>query len=159
MSDPYQFQWWALSLIRARPLGGQAGSKVGKKGADKGIDGVITFIDDATQKPKRLLVQVKGGHVQRGDIGQLRGVIEREQAAIGVFITLELATQPMKVEAASAGYYHSPGWGKDYPRLQILSIAELFAGKEIQMPPTEHGTFKQAARVIQADGEQQGFNL
>ena len=157
--DPYQFQWWALSLIRARPLGGQAGSKVGKKGADKGIDGVITFIDDATQKPKRLLVQVKGGHVQRGDIGQLRGVIEREQAAIGVFITLDPATQPMKVEAASAGYYHSPGWGKDYPRLQILSIAELFAGKEIQMPPTEHGTFKQAARIIQTDGEQQGFNL
>jgi adenine specific DNA methylase Mod len=157
--DPYQFQWWALSLIRARPLGGQAGSKVGKKGADKGIDGVITFIDDATQKPKRLLVQVKGGHVQRGDIAQLRGVIEREQAAIGVFITLEPATQPMKIEAASAGYYHSPGWGQNYPRLQILSIAELFVGKQIQMPPTEHGTFKQATRVIQADGEQQGFNL
>ncbi len=78
---------------------------------------------------------------------------------IVVFISLDPATQPMKVEAASAGYYHSPGWGKDYPRLQILSVAELFTGKEIQMPPTEHGTFKQAARIIQADGEQQGFNL
>ena len=134
-------------------------SKTGKKGADSGIDGVKTFIDDATGKPKRILVQVKSGHVNRGDIGQLRGTIEREGAAIGVFITLEEPTQPMITEAASAGYYHSPGWGKDYPKLQILSIAELFVGREIQMPPTEYGTFKQAARVVQADGEQQGFNL
>jgi len=155
----YQFQWWALSLVRARPLGGEAGSKTGKKGADRGIDGVKTFIDDATGKPKRILIQVKSGHVNRGDIGQLRGTIEWEGATIGVFITLEEPTHPMITEAASAGYYHSPGWGKDYPKLQILSIAELFAGKDIQMPPTEHGTFKQAARIIQADGEQQGFNL
>jgi len=157
--DPYQFQWWALSLIRARPLGGQAGSKTGKKGADGGIDGVITFIDDATQKPKRLLVQVKGGHVNRGEVGQLRGTIERENAPIGIFITLEQPTQPMITEAASAGYYRSPGWGKDYPKIQILTIADLLASKQIQMPPTEHGTFKQAARVTQANGEQSGFNL
>ncbi len=38
--DRYQFQWWSLSLIRARPLGGQEGSREGKKGSDKGIDGV-----------------------------------------------------------------------------------------------------------------------
>ena len=29
--DRYQFQWWALSLIEARPLGGVTGSKEGKK--------------------------------------------------------------------------------------------------------------------------------
>ncbi len=62
--DRYQFQWWALSLIKAKPLGGQEGSKTGKKGSDKGIDGVITFIDDAYGKPKRVLVQVKSGHVK-----------------------------------------------------------------------------------------------
>jgi site-specific DNA-methyltransferase (adenine-specific) len=54
--DRYQFQWWALSLVRAKPLGGQEGSKIGKKGSDKGIDGVITFIDDTYGKPKRVLV-------------------------------------------------------------------------------------------------------
>lgn len=61
--DRYQFQWWALSLVRARPLGGQEGSREGKKGSDRGIDGVIAFIDDNTGKAKRVLVQVKSGHV------------------------------------------------------------------------------------------------
>jgi site-specific DNA-methyltransferase (adenine-specific) len=154
----YQFQWWALSLIRARPLGGQEGSKTGKKGADRGIDGVITFIDDPSGKPKRTLIQVKSGRVQRGLIGELRGTIEREQAAIGVFITLEPPTREMQTEAATAGYYTSPGWGRDYPRLQILTIADLLSGAEIKMPP-EWGTFKQAPRAGQPAGEQHGFNL
>ena len=70
--DRYQFQWWALSLVKAKPLGGQEGSKTGKKGSDKGIDGVITFIDDAYSKPKRVLVQVKSGHVKSGDVRDLR---------------------------------------------------------------------------------------
>jgi site-specific DNA-methyltransferase (adenine-specific) len=59
--DRYQFQWWALSLIKARPLG-DTGGKQGKKGSDKGVDGVITFIDEANGKVKRVLVQVKSGH-------------------------------------------------------------------------------------------------
>jgi site-specific DNA-methyltransferase (adenine-specific) len=80
----YQFQWWALSLIEAQPLGGDAGSKTGKKGADKGIDGVISFIDDAAGKNvKRVLVQVKSGHVNAAIVRDLRGVVEREKAAIG----------------------------------------------------------------------------
>src|SRR5258708_7811735 len=61
--DRYQFQWWSLSLIRARPLGGQEGSREGKKGSDKGIDGVIAFIDENTGKANRELLQVKSGHV------------------------------------------------------------------------------------------------
>jgi site-specific DNA-methyltransferase (adenine-specific) len=156
----YQFQWWALSLVRARPLGAQEGSKKGKKGSDGGIDGVITFIDDTTQKPKRILIQVKSGHVSRGDIGQLRGTIERDNAAIGVFITLEEPTQPMVTEAVTAGYYHSPGWGRDYPKIQILTIAELLAGTEIKMPSAaETGTFKQAPRVHQRQGDQQPLDI
>ncbi|MBV8821785.1 MAG: restriction endonuclease, partial [Ktedonobacteraceae bacterium] len=114
--DRYQFQWWALSLVRAKPLGGQEGSKVGKKGSDKGIDGAITFIDDPYSKPKRVLVQVKSGHVKSGDIRDLVGTVQRENAAIGVFITLETPTRDMMTEAVSAGYYHSPGWNEDYPR-------------------------------------------
>src|SRR5437764_2246371 len=71
--DRYQFQWWALSLIKARPLGGSAGSKEGKKGSDKGIDGTLVFVDDNSGKAKRVIVQVKSGHVKSGDIRDLVG--------------------------------------------------------------------------------------
>ena len=152
--DKYQFQWWALSLIEAQPLGGQEGSKQGKKGSDKGIDGVIPFLEKERGQTQRreVLVQVKGGHVKSGDIRDLVGTIQREKAAIGVFITLEKPTRDMNTEAASAGFYQSPGWGKSYPRLQILTIDDLLDGKQIEMPPA-YGTFKQAGRVPDA-GEQ-----
>jgi site-specific DNA-methyltransferase (adenine-specific) len=144
--DRYKFQWWALSLIRAKPLGGQEGSKTGKKGSDKGIDGIINFVEDAADKSKRVIVQVKSGHVKSGDVRDLVGTVQRELAAIGVFITLEPPTKDMRTEAASAGLYHSVGWGKDYSRIQILSIAELLQGADVKMPP-QHGTFKSAQRV------------
>lgn len=158
--DRYQFQWWALSLIRAKPLGGQEGSKAGKKGSDKGIDGVINFIDDHSGKAKRVLVQVKSGHVKSGDVRDLVGTVQREGAAIGVFITLEPATRDMKAEASSAGYYVSPGWGKEYPKLQILSIADLLYGAEVKMPPS-YGTFKAAPRVqpTKSEAEQVEFEF
>ncbi len=156
--DRYQFQWWALSLIRARPLGGEAGSREGKKGSDKGIDGVIAFIDDTTGKAKRVLVQVKSGHVNSSHIRDLKGTLQREQAAIGVFITLEPASKDMITEAASSGFYHSHGWNKDYPRIQILTIEELLKGAEVKMPP-QFGTFKQAQRVQQSDAQQPELGL
>ena len=142
----YQFQWWALSLIKARPLGGDSGSKEGKKGSDKGIDGVITFIDDASGKPKRALVQVKSGKVKSGDIRDLNGTIKREDAAIGIFITLESPSRDMQKEAVAAGFYHSDGWNKDYPKLQILTIADLLSGVDVKLPPATI-TFKQAEKV------------
>jgi site-specific DNA-methyltransferase (adenine-specific) len=147
--DRYQFQWWALSLIRAKPLGGAEGEKKGKKGSDRGIDGVITFADEANGKLKRVLVQVKSGHVKSGDIRDLRGTVEREGAAIGVFITLEEPTPEMEHEAVVSGYYRSPGWGQDFPKIQILTIAALLPGTaQVQMPPA-YGTFKQAEKVDQ----------
>jgi site-specific DNA-methyltransferase (adenine-specific) len=78
----YQFQWWALSLVQAKPLGGQEGSKTGKKGSDKGVDGLITFLDDNTGKPKQVIVQVKSGHAGAPDIVQLVGTVEQEKAAM-----------------------------------------------------------------------------
>jgi DNA modification methylase len=151
--DRYQFQWWALSLIRARPLGGEAGSREGKKGSDKGIDGVIAFVDDQSGKAKRALVQVKSGHINASHIRDLVGTIQREQAAIGVFITLEEPTRDMSTEALKAGFYHSSGWNKDYPRIQILTIEELLHNTEVKMPP-QFGTFKQAQRVQRSEGQQ-----
>ena len=154
--DRFQFQWWALSLIEAKPLGGQAGSKRGKKGADQGIDGVINFFDDNTNKPKRVLVQVKSGHVKSGDIRDLVGTVEREGAAIGVFLTLESPSKPMISEAVSAGFYSSAFWNKDYPRIQIVTVEDLLQGKGVDMPPTSGGsTFKQAERVKPRDDSAQ----
>ncbi len=149
----YQFQWWALSLVRAQPFGGEAGSKTGKKGSDKGIDGIIPFMDDASGTRKRVIVQVKSGHVNSGLIRDLVGTMKREEAPIGVFITLENPSAEMKTEAIKQGFYHSPLWNKDYPALQILTISDLLKGAQIKMPP-EHGTFRQAQRVRQAQAAQ-----
>lgn len=139
--DPYQFEWWALGLVGARPAESEK-----KKGKDRGIDGYIYFHDEP-QKTKKIVIQVKSGHVNPGQIRDLRGVIEREDAQIGVFITLNKPTKGMIKEAVSAGYYKSPGWGKDYLRLQILTVEELLEGKAIEYPPKTSITFKKAERV------------
>ena len=80
-------------------------------------------------------MQVKSGHVNASHIRDLVGTVQREQAAIGVFITLEPPSRDMTTEAVSAGFYHSPGWNKDYPRIQILTIDELLQNAEVKMPP------------------------
>ncbi|MFZ5822437.1 MAG: restriction endonuclease, partial [Chloroflexota bacterium] len=150
--DRYQFQWWALSLVQAKPLGGEG--REGKKGSDKGIDGAINFVDEKG-KLQRALIQVKSGHVKSGDIRDLRGAVERENAAIGVFLTLEGPSRDMLAESASAGFYHSNLWGKDYPRVQILTVEDLLAGRGIDMPPYSAGqTFKQAGKVKKQEGKQ-----
>jgi hypothetical protein len=135
-SDPYQFQWWALGLVGARPV-------EQKKGADKGIDGRLYFHDEP-KATKQIIFSVKAGHTSVAHVRDLRGVIEREKAPIGVLITLEKPTQPMRAEAASAGFYQPPYAGdKQYPRLQILTIAELLEGKTADFP-RENVTFKKA---------------
>lgn len=152
--DRYQFQWWALSLIGARPAGGVEGSKKGKKGSDKGIDGLIPFIDDSTNKIKYVVVQVKSGKVNSGYIRDLRGTLDREDnSPMAVFITLEPATSEMIKEAVSTGFYTSPLWQRDYPKIQILSIEELLSGTTLNMPATKGG-FKEAPKVKPAGNEQ-----
>lgn len=145
---PYQFQWWALGLVGARPAESEK-----KKGGDKGIDGYIYFHDEP-QKTKKIVIQVKSGHVNPGQIRDLRGTVEREEAQIGVFITLSEPTKGMVNEAVSAGFYKSPGWGKDYPKIQILTIKELLGGKGIDYPPKTSTTFKKAKKHEADEHEQ-----
>jgi len=139
--------------VEARPLGGQAGERSGKKGSDRGIDGIIPFIDDASGKPRQVMVQVKSGHVNSATIRDLRGVIERENAALGLLITLEKPTAEMHKEALAAGYYTSALWQQKYLRLQILSIEELLAGKAVHMPPA-YEAYKRAQRLKKDEGKQ-----
>ncbi len=148
--DPYQFQWWALGLVGARPV-------EQKKGADKGIDGRIYFHDEAVGgKTKQVILSVKAGHTNVAHIRDLRGVVERENAEIGVLITMHAHTKPMRTEAAGAGFYESPGWGKKYSKMQILTVEELLNGKEIDMPPIGEVsvTFKKAQRAKPEEEEQ-----
>lgn len=152
--DRFQFQWWALGLVKARPYGSTDG-RTGKKGADRGIDGVINFIDAGDTKPKRVIVQVKSGKVSSRDIRDLRGTLDREKAAIGLFLSLDNPTSDMITEAATAGFYDSPGWGRVYPRLQILTLGDLLRGKGPDMPP-EWGTLKQAPRSARKSDVEQG---
>jgi hypothetical protein len=151
--DKYQFQWWALGLVGARPADQ-------KKGSDRGIDGRLYFHDDNSGKTKQVILSVKGGqHVNVSHIRDLIGVLEREKAEIGVYICLEEATKPMRAEAAQAGYYHSDTWNRDYPKVQILTIAELLDGKQIDMPPIQqvNQTFRRAKREKGKDTSQLGL--
>ncbi len=148
--DRYQFEWWGVSLVDARP------ARDKKKGADSGVDGIINFFDDNSGKAKRIVVQVKSGQVNRGMIATLKGDMSREKAEIGLFITLNEPTRPMLQEAASAGFYipeHYPD--HQYPRLQILTVAELLNGAEAQYPRVAPpATFRQAPRRRRTQGRQ-----
>jgi site-specific DNA-methyltransferase (adenine-specific) len=138
----HQFEWWALGLVDAAPAQDK------KKGADRGVDGMLYFQEKDDGDYHKIVVQVKSGHVNAAMVRDLKGVLDREKAAIGCLITLKPPTRPMKEEAAAAGFYVSELFPeKRFPRLQILTIAELFAGKLLDYPRwVPPKTFKQAAR-------------
>lgn len=131
--DRFQFEWWALSLAKARPAAGK------KKGADGGVDGIMFLRDEYKKKAKKIVVQVKSGHVGVSQIRDLCAVVEREKAPMGFFITLEPPTKPMLKETVSAGYYHSPAFQQDYQKIQIRTIRQLFDGQAFDKPPTDQG--------------------
>jgi site-specific DNA-methyltransferase (adenine-specific) len=150
LQDRYQFQWWALSLIDARPAQDK------KRGKDTGIDGYIRYLEREGEPSKTVIVQVKSGKVSSRDIRDLVGVLDREKAVIGVFITLQPPTRDMTKEAVSAGFYQSQ-WG-NFPRLQILTIEDLLTGKTTaQYPRLNAATFKRATRQRRTQGEQGGL--
>lgn len=143
LRDKYQFQWWACSLVNSQPFQGK------KKGADGGIDGLIFFQDDTEKRGgmKKVVVSVKGGeNINVAMVRDLAHVVDREKAAIGLFVTLNEPTKPMKTEAISAGYYDSPTYGR-FPKIQILTIEGLMNRTEsAQYPDLMKGalTFKKA---------------
>ena len=139
-TDLYQFQWWALGLVGARPV-------EQKKGADKGIDGRIFFHDEPGGKTKQIILSVKAGNTGSAHVDQLRGVVEKEDAVIGALITFQEPTKPMRENAASAGFYTSPTWGISYPRIQLLTVHELLDGKGITYPHVTGTTFKKAPKA------------
>jgi site-specific DNA-methyltransferase (adenine-specific) len=154
--DKYQFQWWALGLVGARPV-------EQKKGADHGIDGKILFRDDPkAAKPEQIIIQVKGSKTGVKDVRDLRGVLDRDQAAIGILISLQPATGPMETEAASAGFYEHKTNRQKYPRLQLRTVKELMEGQGIERPSTVAATdetFKKAPESKKKQHEQKALGL
>ncbi|MBM4302387.1 MAG: site-specific DNA-methyltransferase [Deltaproteobacteria bacterium] len=138
----HQFEWWALGRIDAAPAQDK------KKGADRGIDGVLYFQEKDDGPYHKIIVQVKSGAVNAAQVRDLQGVLDTEKATIGCLITLKPPTRPMREAAAAADFYTSELFPeKRFPRLQILTIAELFAGKQLDYPRwVPPKTFKKAAR-------------
>jgi DNA modification methylase len=137
--NKYQFQWWALGQVGARPA-------EQKKGADRGIDGRLYFHDDTSGQSKQIIFSVKAGGVTVSQVRDLIGVLDREKAQIGVFICFEEPTKPMLREAAEAGLYRSTD-GTSYPRMQILTVEQILKGKQPEYPlHRRDATFKKAPR-------------
>ena len=152
--DKFQFQWWALGLVSARPV-------EQKKGADHGIDGKILFRDDLdAPKPEQIILQVKGGKTGVKDVRDLRGVLDREKAAIGVLISLQPPTREMQAEAVSTGFYEHKMNKQKYPRIQLRTVKELMTGKGIERPTSAAAsdeTFKKASTSKRKSAEEQAL--
>lgn len=138
--DPYQFQWWAAGTLGARLA-------ENKKGADQGVDGRLLFHDDP--KPgttKQIILSVKAGGIPPAHIRELRGTLERENAQIGVLLSMRQPTKAMIREAASAGFYSSP-FGTRHPKIQLITVEEMLEGRRIDYPRTQANiTFKRPKR-------------
>lgn len=125
--DKYQFQWWAAWRVGAQTY------REDKKGADRGIDGNIYF-KNGPFGDGRIIVSVKGGdNVGVQMVRDLRGVIEREEAEMGVLVCFE-PTKPMLTEASNAGFVARSAHGR-LPRLQIATVADLLGGRPPKLPP------------------------
>ena len=146
----HEFEKWALSLIAAQP------GNMGKKGADKGIDGNLFY---GPKSEGRAIVSVKAGeNVNVAMIRDLRGVIEREGAGVGVFLTLTPPTRPMITEAAGAGLCQLANWNS-VPRIQIVTIEDAMRLRDRAVNlPNRTASFKQTARD-EVIGRQKSLDL
>jgi len=116
-----------------------------KKGADKGIDGVVYFATGA-DTTERMVIQVKSGGVNRSVIATLHGDMERENAKMATLITLDEPTKPMKEEAINAGLYYHPLMGKNYDKIQIVTVRELIEQEKRLELPLSHEVLKTATK-------------
>jgi DNA modification methylase len=145
--DPFDFERWAVSLVDAQPNLRQVG--------DKGADGVIRFPLDGSKAIGRALVSVKGGEsLNPGMVRDLVGTVSSQRAELGLFISLEKPTRGMVDAAQHAGTFVWPFNGKTYPKVQLITVAELLDGKSPDLPPA-YLPYVQAKRM--AVGEQQSL--
>ncbi len=138
----FDFQYWILGLLDAMPTKNK--SKDNKKGKDEGIDGIILFKED--NEMKKLIISVKSGkNPSVKEIRDLNGVIIREKAVGGLFVTLYEPTKDMKKEATVSGTYNF--YNKKFQKIQIVMVKDLLDGKSPDIPHTQEPVYKEAVKV------------
>jgi hypothetical protein len=118
---PTEFQYWAFSLMGARPMGGERA----RSGGDRPVDGVRHFKEKASNKPSSILVQAKIGNAKLEDVRALRTACAKLRCAMGVLISLQEPTSEARMEAEGSGEYYSATWDRYYPVLQIATVDDL----------------------------------
>jgi site-specific DNA-methyltransferase (adenine-specific) len=127
--NPFDFERWAVAQVNAQPNEKQVG--------DKGIDGIARFPLGGKNEFGKILISVKGGkQLNPAMVRDLSGTVETQKAAMGVLITQHEPTRGMTDAVNHAGSYVHPSHGATYPRLQIITVTELLAGKKPDLPPT-----------------------
>lgn len=124
-----------------------------KKGADGGIDGIAYFLLDSNTNGKAIF-QVKSRPGNRGDLATLNSDRQREKAEFGFLICTSLPTKPMRDEIAAAGRFRHPLLNREDDRLQVVTVAELFQGKRLDLPMARADAVKSAA--ARGDADKQG---
>jgi len=152
--NPFQYECWVLSTVGAR-------TAREKRGADRGIDGVMNLRDEYSGEYRKIILQVKGGHVTVSQIRDLKGVLEREKAELGAFLTLKRPTRQMRQEADAAGSFIDEQFPQQrFPRLQVLTVEDIFNGKRIAFPSWwSQDTFKKGERRRKNNPEEAQNNL
>jgi len=123
-----------------------------KKGADGGIDGIAYFLIDTDSNGKAIF-QVKSRPGNRADLATLNSDRLREKAEFGFLICTGLPTKPMRDEIAAAGKYKNPLLIREDDRLQVITVAELFQGKRLDLPMARTDAVKSAAARGDADAQ------
>ena len=93
-----------------------------------------------------------GGSLRR-KYATSKGVVEREKAGLGLFITRGEPTREMRIEAASTGCFHSDTWDRDYPKIQIRTVEELLEGNQFEIP-SRPPMYQAAHRMRRSEGRQ-----
>jgi DNA modification methylase len=129
-----------------------------KKGADGGVDGIAYFLKDKSENGKAIF-QVKSGKTGRGDLAKLNSDRIREKADFGILLCMDMPTKAMRDEIAAAGKYQHPLLNREDDRLQVVTVAEIFApmNKRLDLPMARADAVKSAAAV--GDSDKQGALL
>ena len=134
-----------------------------KKGADAGIDGIAYMLDrneNNDTELKQVLFSVKSDkapHVSY--IRDLHGTIEREQAAIGYFITLFPPTRGMIAECKKIGKYKNSLVEQEYPKIEIVTVEDILNGKRITIPTSQQIAVVKSAEKKQDDSDQMKLEM
>lgn len=127
--DKYQFQKWAVGQVD--------GFVTRRRSGDGGIDGRLYFVVTHERELQSMVIEVKGGkHVSLEHVRALRGVLEREEAAMAGLIVMEepglTQLRNFRREFSKAGSLDI--LGKSYPKMQMLTVSEILKGKRFLTP-------------------------